>query len=34
LEDLKILKMTAWWKKAQERDGWKAVLKKAKAMAV
>jgi hypothetical protein len=31
LEDLKILKVTAWWKKAQDRDSWKAVVKEAKA---
>jgi hypothetical protein len=31
LQDLKILKVTAWWKKAQERNSWKAVIKKAKA---
>jgi hypothetical protein len=31
LQDLKILKMTAWWKKVQDRNGWKAVIKEAKA---
>jgi hypothetical protein len=31
LEDLKILKVTAWWKKAQDRDSWKAAIKAAKA---
>jgi hypothetical protein len=31
LEDLKILKVTAWWKKAQESDSWKTVIKEAKA---
>jgi hypothetical protein len=25
---LKILKVTTWWKKAQHRDSWKAVIKK------
>jgi hypothetical protein len=25
LQDLKTLKVTAWWKKAQDRDIWKAV---------
>jgi hypothetical protein len=29
LQDLK--KVTAWWKKAQDRDSWKAVVKEAKA---
>jgi hypothetical protein len=29
--DLKTLKVTAWWKKAQDRDSWKAVIKEAKA---
>jgi hypothetical protein len=27
----KTLKVTAWWKKAQDRDSWKAVIKEAKA---
>jgi hypothetical protein len=27
LQDLKILKVTAWWKKAQGRNSWKAVIK-------
>jgi hypothetical protein len=31
LQDLKVLKVTAWWKKAQDRDSWKAVIKEAKA---
>jgi hypothetical protein len=31
LKDLKTLKVTAWWKKAQDRDSWKAVIKEAKA---
>jgi hypothetical protein len=31
LQDLKILKVTAWWKKAQDMDSWKAVIKEAKA---
>jgi hypothetical protein len=31
LQDLKTLKVTAWWKKAQDRDSWKAVIKEAKA---
>jgi hypothetical protein len=26
LKDLTILKVTAWWKKAQDRDSWKAVI--------
>jgi hypothetical protein len=31
LQDLKTLKVTAWWKKAQDRDSWKDVIKEAKA---
>jgi hypothetical protein len=31
LQDLKTLKVTAWWTKAQDRDSWKAVIKEAKA---
>jgi hypothetical protein len=31
LQDIKTLKVTAWWKKAQDRDSWKAVIKEAKA---
>jgi hypothetical protein len=31
LQDLKILEVTAWWKKAQDRDSWKAVIKEATA---
>jgi hypothetical protein len=31
LQDLKTLKMIAWWKKAQYRDSSKAVIKEAKA---
>jgi hypothetical protein len=31
LQDLKILKVTVWWKWAQDRDSWKAVIKEAKA---
>jgi hypothetical protein len=31
LQDLKTLKVTVWWKKAQDRDRWKAVIKEAKA---
>jgi hypothetical protein len=31
LEDIKILKVTAWCKKTQGRDSWKAVIKEAKA---
>jgi hypothetical protein len=31
LQDLKTLNVTAWWKKAQDRDSWKAVIKEAKA---
>jgi hypothetical protein len=31
LQDLKTLKVAAWWKKAQDRDSWKAVIKEAKA---
>jgi hypothetical protein len=30
LQDLKFSKVTAWWKKAQDRDSWKAVIKEAK----
>jgi hypothetical protein len=30
-QDLKTLKVTAWWKKAHDRDTWKAVIKEAKA---
>jgi hypothetical protein len=30
LQDLKTLKVTAWWKKAQDRDSWKALIKEAK----
>jgi hypothetical protein len=28
LQDLKMLKVTAWWKRAQDRDSWKAVIKR------
>jgi hypothetical protein len=31
LQDLNILKVTACWKMAQDRDSWKAVIKEAKA---
>jgi hypothetical protein len=31
VEDLKILKLTAWWMKAQDRDSWKDVVEEAKA---
>jgi hypothetical protein len=31
LQHLKVLKVTAWWKKAQDRNSWKAVIKEAKA---
>jgi hypothetical protein len=31
LQDLKIVKVTAWRKKAQDRDIWKVVIKEAKA---
>jgi hypothetical protein len=30
LQDLKILEVTAWWMKAQDRDSWKAAIKKTK----
>jgi hypothetical protein len=30
MQDLKILIVTAWWKKAQDRDSWKAVIQEAK----
>jgi hypothetical protein len=25
LQNLKILKVTAWWEKAQDRDSWKVI---------
>jgi hypothetical protein len=31
LQDLKNLKVTAGWKKVQDRDSWKAVVKEEKA---
>jgi hypothetical protein len=31
VQDLRILKVTAWWEKAQDRDSLKAVIKEAKA---
>jgi hypothetical protein len=31
LQDLKLLKVTALWKKAQDRDSWKFVIKEGKA---
>jgi hypothetical protein len=31
LQDLRIVKVTVWWEKAQDRDSWKAVIKETKA---
>jgi hypothetical protein len=30
LQDLIILKVTAWWEKAQDRESWKAVTRRPK----
>jgi hypothetical protein len=30
LQDLDTSTVTAWWKKAQDRDSWKAVINEAK----
>jgi hypothetical protein len=31
MQNLNILKVTAWWEKAQDRESWKAVIKEAMA---
>jgi hypothetical protein len=31
LKDLKILKVTGWWRTAQDRDLWRKIIKEAKA---
>jgi hypothetical protein len=31
LKDFKTLKMTAWWRTAQDRDRWNKIIKEAKA---
>jgi lysophospholipid acyltransferase (LPLAT)-like uncharacterized protein len=30
LQELQTIKVTTWWKKAQDRDSWKGVIKVAK----